>query len=414
MTTSLQECVRRISVASVRLEQALEQVGHMDFSPDERKRFGPHMRHWHSETWFPTGLHSVSAVVAHELEPFQSGISRSMLDDAARCCSHCERFTISGGRLRSLHGKKGKMEATASLIQRLHASRPLPDLTVYASDHDVYQPPSGLRTVCERAGGIKGLRPPIIVHAKRETDRGLLAGVESTFFQSYGRNDASWDIARAKLVAAGRAAEWSRRAERIYFRGSGSGYRKFLNYTNSGQTPLAGTDIWHSSPPYCDGSGQIIRAHEAADGRRPLSPRPSSPRHRCTPFVNMSSHCGNKHLLHLAGTWPGHSNRLKWLMACGSVVVMPQNDWYEWWQLLLAPFETFVPTASIALANGRDLPAVQRCLVQHGAEAQRIADAARRFTEEALSELQQARYMRALLTGYATLQRKGHTVLVGG
>ena len=70
-----------------------------------------------------------------------------------------------------------------------------------------------------------------------------------------------------------------------------------------------------------------------------------------------------------------------------------------------SPYVTFVPTANIAISNGHDLPAVRKCLVTHDAEAQRIAEAGRHFIERVLSEELQEVYMRALLTGYAALQR---------
>eukprot|EP00966_Prymnesium_polylepis_P322795 7379035-Prymnesium_polylepis.1 len=404
----LRRCLERVRLPPARLDNALARVRHMDFAPDELVRFGPRdFAAWHSESWFPTGFRSYETVVEHELRPFQStGISRAMLDDARRCCDHCERYTIARGNLTVGHRRRGKMEATTQLIRRLHAKQPLPEhLEIYASDHDIYRPPSGMGARCERAGGVANLRPPILVHARRATDRGLLARPESTFFQSYGRNVASWDVARTKLLEAGRAAAWADRATRIFFRGSGSGYRKFLNYSETGRLDLHGTDVWHSSPPQCDSAGRIIRRHIATNGK-PLSRAATPPAaRRCTPFVNTSSACSSKYLLHLAGTWPGHSNRLKWLMACGSTIVMPQNDWYEWWHLLLEPFETFLPTANVALGNGRDLPAARECLVAHDAEARRVGEAARRFVQDVLTEELQERYMRALLTRYAALQR---------
>ena len=76
---------------------------------------------------------------------------------------------------------------------------------------------------------------------------------------------------------------------------------------------------------------------------------------------------------------------MKQLLACGSVVVAPQNDAYEWWYKLLKPFVHFVPTKNIASAGGRDLPAVHDCLRRNEDEAARIADAARAFARDVLS-----------------------------
>ncbi len=45
--------------------------------------------------------------------------------------------------------------------------------------------------------------------------------------------------------------------------------------------------------------------------------------------VTLHDHCKHRYLLHLQGNT--YSSRLKYLMLCGSVVFMPQQEYEEWW-----------------------------------------------------------------------------------
>ena len=130
-----------------------------------------------------------------------------------------------------------------------------------------------------------------------------------------------------------------------------------------------------------------------------------------TPRVSMCKQCGYKYLLHLMGTWPAHSNKLKQLLACG-LVVMPQADFYEFWYPLLRPFEHFVPSANLALFNGNDLPGVHSCLQQHDDAAQRIANASRAFIRDVLTPELLDEYMRALLERVSVLMVAGGAMMM--
>ena len=349
----------------------------MPFTTAERDRFGPQKIHrWQLEEWFPTNLSGIAALVNHALARYQrGGVTQQMLDDAAYCCPQCEIVTVDAKR--GLHFARrpgGKMDAMARLLRNLHGVRHLPPLRAYWCDHDVFVPP------LSRQGYCSSKLLPIFVHAKpaaRKRDdylNGLIAAPENTFFMAYGGNSDNWESTRRLLLAAGHAVPWARRRDRLYFRGSGSGYRKFLNYSNDGRVPLEGAEEVKLST-----------------------------RARAFPYVPLVEQCANKYLLHLPGAWPGHSNKLKWLMACGAVVVMPQNDWHEFWYPLLQPYETFIPTENLAQTNGRDLPAVRRCLMEHDLEAERIASLTHQFVEQTLTTSFIFNYTRELLTRYAAL-----------
>ena len=45
--------------------------------------------------------------------------------------------------------------------------------------------------------------------------------------------------------------------------------------------------------------------------------------------VSMHDHCKNRFLLHLQGNT--YSSRLKYLLMCGSIVLMPEQEYEEWW-----------------------------------------------------------------------------------
>ena len=51
--------------------------------------------------------------------------------------------------------------------------------------------------------------------------------------------------------------------------------------------------------------------------------------------VSMNDHCQNRFLLHLHGLTS--SNRIKYLLLCGSIVVMPKQEFEEWWFPAILP-----------------------------------------------------------------------------
>lgn len=284
------------------------------------------------------------------------------------------------------------MAAHVALIRRLHSAKPLPPLEVHLSARDIAIDLQNPPAACAHSS-------PILVHAKRaswargELGRDAFASAvampENTFMQAYGGN-APWPQSRMSLLQVSDQLPWSRRTGTIGFYGSGAGYRKFLNYSQSGswmerqasdRARLPGTDL------------HIHQDWNKAVGR--------------APYVSLASQCRHRYLLHLMGTWPAHSNKLKLILACGLVVVMPQADWYEFWYPLLQPFDTFVPSANLALWNGKDLPGVRRCLEQHDGAARRIAENARAFVLNVLTPDLPAKYMRALLVRIAALRALG-------
>lgn len=387
MAEELQHCIARIVAPhAASLDESLQRVAHMHFSSAERLRFGPReVAKYHSTEWFPTGLSTLDDVVNHELNSFNaSGITRAMVQASAACCPYCTRVRMLRGQLMLQGPQRGKVAAMLGRMKRLHAEKPLPPFDVLLCDHDICQPPEHAGSSCDRSA-------PILVHAKQRGLRHQVAVPENTFAQSYGGNPA-WAENRQRLLESSRAHPWAARTDRIAFYGSGAGYRKFLNYSESAATFPAVLP-------------QLAGVH--AQLTAPYTRVPPS-------RVPMVDQCASKYLAHLGGTWPGFSNKLKQSLACGAVVVMPQNDWYEFWYLMLRPFEHFVPTVNLALFNGRDWPQVRQCLLAHDDAAARIGAQAHRFVEEVLTPRALDVYMRALLRQLSELQRRGGAISAGG
>jgi len=391
MSDALRACIDSIVVPhAVSLDAALERVKHMRFSGAERQRFGPgEIRRWHTEQWFPTGLSTMDAVLEHELSHFNaSGVSKEMLRAASVCCPHCTRVRIRRGQLSIQGPQQGKMAAALGRIKRLHAEVPLPPFEALLCDRDICRTPghsaAGEDAACARSA-------PILVHAKQRSAHHEVAMPENTFSQSYGGNPP-WVESRRQLLESRRANPWAVRRDLLAFFGRGAGYRKFLNYSEEAATfeevtPwLPGVHV-HMTPPYT----RVPPSH-----------------------VPMAEQCAERFLLHLPGAWPGHSNKLKQLLACGAVVVMPQNDWYEFWYPLLRPYVHFVPTPNLALYNGHDWPHVRRCLLSHAAEAERIGAEAGRFVQDVLTPRAIDVYMRALLRRLSDLQLRGGAIAQEG
>ena len=61
--------------------------------------------------------------------------------------------------------------------------------------------------------------------------------------------------------------------------------------------------------------------------------------------MGLPEHCRYKYLLN----WPGHtySARLKSLLLCGSVVIFPDNGWYEFYYPLLRHGENIIMMAPL-------------------------------------------------------------------
>jgi hypothetical protein len=115
--------------------------------------------------------------------------------------------------------------------------------------------------------------------------------------------------------------------------------------------------------------------------------------------------CSSKYLLHLPGTASSYSNRLKYLLACGSVVVITETEFYEFWYPMLRPYEHFIPAGDLELTGGADLPLIVDCLRAHDADAAQIAANAREFVETHLVADVHQRYLAKLLPAYASVRK---------
>lgn len=63
--------------------------------------------------------------------------------------------------------------------------------------------------------------------------------------------------------------------------------------------------------------------------------------------VSMHDHCDHRYLLHLQGNT--YSSRLKYLLLCGSVVFMPQQEFEEWWYPAIPAADTAIVSNEIVI-----------------------------------------------------------------
>lgn len=69
--------------------------------------------------------------------------------------------------------------------------------------------------------------------------------------------------------------------------------------------------------------------------------------------ISMHDHCSHRHLLHLQGNT--YSSRLKYLLLCGSVVFVPQQEYEEWWYPAIASADSTTPDNEIVIHLEEDM-----------------------------------------------------------
>ena len=103
--------------------------------------------------------------------------------------------------------------------------------------------------------------------------------------------------------------------------------------------------------------------------------------------------CDSKYLLHMPGSASSYSQRLKYLFACGAVVVISETEFYEFWYPMLRPYEHFIPAGNLELTGGADLPMIVECLRSHDEDAKILAANAHEFVQTHLVADVHERYL---------------------
>ena len=118
--------------------------------------------------------------------------------------------------------------------------------------------------------------------------------------------------------------------------------------------------------------------------------------------VEIWDHCKYAYLAHIEGV--SYSGRLKYLLQCGSVVVMPQPEWLEWFSPLLVDSGSKQNVVTVS-RDLNHLALTMETLIKSDDWAQKVAkNAAEKFMYNHISETCEACYFREVLRRYAELQ----------
>lgn len=325
---------------------------------------------------FPTGIANLDELVAHELKEMPD-ITKAMIDRAF-CIGPTSWQGIvnwqmeKGALLRESHriGDRfeNRVENGLALLRKalpfvLNGTGDV-DMVLYWAD----LPPDIQAGHTNRDRRCHPFHP-ILLYQKQVRDnyRHAIAFPDPAF--------VNWAKGRQKVLNSTRGLPYSSRKEKLLFRGNIKGYRSALD-----------VDF-------------LTRGH------RDLFDIISVDVHDTYGRMSREEQCNFKYLLHMPGFWGTISTRLRWLLACGSVVLVPRHDWYEFFYPLLEPWRHYVPVGNVRQRRGHELPCVLGCLRTHAAAAQKIAEAGRRFVEEVLTEDVAERYIAKLFLAYSQRMR---------
>ena len=173
---------------------------------------------------------------------------------------------------------------------------------------------------------------------------------------------------RAQIAAAAAAVPWEQRVPRLLFRGMKWAYR-------------SRHELLRAAAEYPG----LINAEEARDGD--------------ALFMTLPEQCSHRYLAYAPGVT--YSARLKYLLLCGAVVVVPANtDYQEWWWPLLTPNVTHFVTSADFAVDG--LVGDLRWLRDNDAAAQRMGAAGADLATRYLSPHAVDCYWRRLLQRYSS------------
>jgi hypothetical protein len=238
--------------------------------------------------------------------------------------------------------------------------------------------PSGIdadKGACEAADESCGI---LVFEAnKRPVDTFAIALFDDTY--------SHWASDRETILKSSR--RWSDRSDRLRFEGGGAGHRRCLSHQilDDAADQL---DIRLYKADCPDEFDKGWCGYDVKEGR-----------------TAHNDLCSSKYLLHMPGTSSSYSNRLKYLLACGAVVVVTETEFYEFWYPMLRPYEHFIPAGNLELTGGADLPMIVECLRSHDADAEKIAANAREFVNTHLVADVHERYLAELLPAYASLRQ---------
>jgi hypothetical protein len=241
---------------------------------------------------------------------------------------------------------------------------------------------------------------PLLAYTKRPGETPLLI----PDFTFWARREAlldGWDVVSRRIRAEAAQIPFADREDRVFWRGATANNRP-------GRSRLLA--LARNNPQDFDVREVVFPLTKANALNQPPSfnQPPCSKAKLCAPpsYSTPENHCHYRYLVHTPGVT--YSSRLKYLLACGSVVFVPDSPWREYWQHLLAPGVTHLPIKEdyhdlgAALKYARGLGAAA---TTGSNAAEVIGSKAQALVAEYLSPDAVYCYMGAVLSGLAHLGR---------
>ncbi|KAL3931429.1 MAG: hypothetical protein SGPRY_001126 [Prymnesium sp.] len=277
------------------------------------------------------------------------------------------RAKLLGGSLwiKPIHARQQWIERTSVLRLLLlalpsppHERLPDVDLLYVHSDFDI-SPPRGYNCTLRRPGRCEDTRLPLFINANMP-ERATLPFPDFSWV-GWGVRTEPWCSLLPQMDAASRATPWVERIDLGYFSGG----------LRSGLFRNALREI--STSPLAAG---VLRVRDVAPSFYTLSKASQLGAEKPEP---MSAACGYRYLLSVPGY--GYSNRLKALLACGSVVihVEPRSGPQEFYRPLLVNGKHLVVVRSVH----QIIPAILE-LRRNSTRAERIGKLKRAECERSL------------------------------
>jgi protein glucosyltransferase len=205
---------------------------------------------------------------------------------------------------------------------------------------------------------------PILVYEKKTGDKNSIVFPEFDFYKQ------DWKTQRRKILNKSDQTAWSQRLPKLLFRGQSGGYRNYV------------LPAWSQ-----------LQAQENMDVK--------DTKFNTAVRIEHEDHAKYKYLLNMPGVWGGTANRLKYLMATGSPVLVPENDFYEFWYPMVEPYKHYVPVLNLYKYGGQDIPGIVQCLSEYDEEAQRIGENGKEFIRHVLDDDATEEYIEVLFQMYA-------------
>lgn len=313
-------------------------------------------------------------IVLHELAPFTE-ISDNMID-VAFCDAPQTRANVKiiDGTMQYnlLRGEGTNADRAQASLEFLESIAPdlnniTVDMVLYMTDLSPDVKPAGFKT------RRKAQKPhPIFVYQHKVGDENSIAFPEFDFHQN-------WERGRQDILEHSDGIPWHERTSKLFFRGGKrSGYRKYLQL-------------------------QELRKNEDVD--IDFSEKGEDEVQTTLSDVSHGDHSKHKYLLHLVGDWGSTAKKLKYILATGSAVLVPETDFYEFWTPLLRPYKHYVPVLNLYQYGGRDIPGIMECLKNHDKEAEKIGQNGQKFIRDVLNGTADKSYAEILLREYSARLR---------